>query len=328
MKNIISDFYYNPPVKVGQSDFQIRAINDNATFEIFCQPAANYKAGKFSIDESVGNKRLKGLKMHVALTYSDQPVYFEPLHFFILNICNSAIIEGTKTLTVDNIFRRLTGSHNRSRIATKNWRDIITSCLIDLCSTHTTIDISDIASKCKNYRIDEKIIKGRMLEATIKQNCKTRCGESATIITFSGQLSPLYRAAAAKNNRIITYPDYLLDVPIKALSLNSILMRNYLLWRIQNVIQHGQQSSILFDTVFETLNITFEVKQRRNEAISHIKKMFEHWQKCSLIQNWQVTYQSNNAQIPRGIKFSAERVSRCIEYFKKKEARKTTAKQA
>lgn len=320
--SIIPNFYYNPPVKVGQAEFKIRAINDNAVFAVFCQPTANYEAKNFSIDESLGNRRLKGLKMYVALNYATQPVYFEPLHFFILNICNSAIIEGTKSLTVDNIFRRLTGSHIRNRRAYKNWRKIITTCLVDLCSTHITIDISDIASKCKNYKIDEKIIKGRMLEATVEQNIKTRGGESATIVTFSGQLSPLYKAAEAKNNRILTFPNYLLDVPVKALSLNSILMRHYLLWRIQNVIQHGQQSSILFDTVFETLNITFENRPRKSEAISYIKKMFEYWQECNLIQNWQVTYQPNDARIPRGIEFSAERIPRCIEYFKKKSATK------
>ena len=321
-----SNFYYNPAIKVGQAEMKIRAINDNAIFEIFCQSPAKYKAGYFEIAESKNNKKLKNCKMKVKLTYSGNPIRFEPLHLVILNICNSAIIEGTKTLTVDNIFRRMTGSHNRSRIATEDWRYAISEVLKDLCNTYIEIDISDIASKCKNYHIDEKIIKGKMLEATIKEDDKVY-GMTATTITFKGETSPLYGTAESKNNRIMSFSNFLLDVPVK-FSLNSILIRHYLLWRIQNHIQHAQQPVILFDTMFKVLNITFQNRPRKSEAIGSIKKMFDFWKECGLIKDWNITYQPNNPKALRGIEFKAEKLPRVIEYLKQREARKKKSKNA
>ena len=323
-----SDFYYNPAIKVGQAEMKIRAINDNAIFEIFCQSPAKYKARQFEIAESKNNKKLKNCKMKVKLTYTGDVVYFEPLHLVILNICNSAIIEGTKKLTVDGIFRRMTGSHIRNRRAYENWRNIITSCLEDLCNTYIEIDISDIAGKCKNYHIDEKIIKGKMLEAKIKHNDQAHAGSTATTITFTGEPSPLYKAAEAKNNRIITLSNFLLDVPTKAFSLNNILSRHYIMLRIQNHIQHAQQPVILFETMFKVLNITFENRPRKSEAISSIKKMFDYWKECGLIKDWNITYQPDNAKMLRGITFTAEKLPRVIEFLKQREARKKKSKNA
>ena len=274
------------------------APNDVISNNFFYRDYEDYAAGAFSIKEKPG-KRYENVKTTIRLKYKGVPVIFNYFHRIVLNTCISAYIEGTTSLSLDELYRRMVGdvynpksespkTRKRVQPALKTkilnkpqkqkrrtiLRDKILKTLQDLFDTRISIDMTAVCLKWKKYNggqpfiiENKRILPGKIIHSTLN-------GKSVIRIELTGE-SPFYTIAAMKR-QILTFPLYLLDIPTKATE-NMLKIRHSLMMRLQRRIQQGLTNTIILDNFFAELDIEFSSKNMKYKCLNYIDEVFEYW---------------------------------------------------
>ena len=284
--------------------------NDSISNAFFNQVNESYESRAFTIDESQQSK-FKNLKTIVKIKYPDEVIYFNYLHRLIMNVCISEQVDGNEFLPVDSIFRGMAGIMSHKYLKPTMQSKILQG-LKELNSTKVEFDLSAIAGKWKNYGIEESTIKGAIIPGHfLKAEVN---GKETSIFIFDGN-SPFYTAALAKNNQILTYDLRLLDLPIDNTN-NIVMLKNYLMKRIQTSIQHAQmRQTVLIDTIFNELGFNFD-KTLKYRYIKYIDQMFNYWQQMGVIKTYSIPKEKGSRN---RIIFECERADRAVEWLKHKQ---------
>ena len=305
-----------PALKIDIPNLTYRRINqwhepnDAINNSFFNQVDESYEVGAFTIDESQ-NTKFKDLKTIVKIKYAGQVVYFNYLHRLIMNVCISEQVGGNEFIPVNSIIKNFSGKTSIKSLE-PNMQSKILQGLKELNSTKVEFDLSAISGKWKNYGIEKPTIKGAIIPGHFA-NAKIH-GKETLIFIFDDE-SPFYKVATAKNNQILTYDLALLDLPINN-HLNIIMLKHYLMKRIQSSIQHAQmRQTILIDTVFNELGFDFD-KTLKYRYIKYIDQMFKYWQQMGVIKTYSIPKEKGSRN---RIIFECERADRAVEWLKRKQ---------
>ena len=267
--------------KEQQKILMMYAPNDVISNNFFYRDYEDYAAGAFSIKEKPG-KRYENIKTTIRLNYEGEPVCFNYFHRVVLNICISAYTEGTTSLSLDELYRRMVGNvYNPKSESPKTRKRVqpalkakILRALQDLFDTRISIDLTTVCLKWKKYNNGQpftienrSILPGKIIQGNINDKSIIR-------IELTGE-SPFYTIAAMKK-QILTFPLYLLDVPTNATE-DMLKIRHSLMMRLQRRIQQGLTNTIILENFFAELDIEFSSRNLKYTCLKYIDEVFEYW---------------------------------------------------
>lgn len=183
---------------------------------------------------------------------------------------------GNDVMSVEMIYRTMIGKP-KARLAPKQ-AEAITQSITKMMHTLITIDASQEA---KAYGFDNLKYKGNLLYAEMAiASINNNVIEALHVIK-----EPVLYTYANRTNRIGRVDMKLLDSPINK-NEETIILQGYLYRRIL-AMQHGQNKSIVYDTVYKQLSIdapsAAALRKKKADVRSKIKTLLDYWKKEKFI---------------------------------------------
>lgn len=186
---------------------------------------------------------------------------------------------GNDVMSVEMIYRTMIGKP-KARLAPKQ-AEAITQSITKMMHTLITIDASQEA---KAYGFDNLKYKGNLLYAEMAiASINNNVIEGLHVIK-----EPVLYTYANRTNRIGRVDMKLLDSPINK-NEETIILQGYLYRRIL-AMQHGQNKSIVYDTVYKQLSIdapsAAALRKKKADVRSKIKTLLDYWKKEKFIAGY------------------------------------------
>lgn len=186
---------------------------------------------------------------------------------------------GNDVMSVEMIYRTMIGKP-KARLAPKQ-AEAITQSITKMMHTLITIDASQEA---KAYGFDNLKYKGNLLYAEMAiASINNNVIEALHVIK-----EPVLYTYANRTNRIGRVDMKLLDSPINK-NEETIILQGYLYRRIL-AMQHGQNKSIVYDTVYKQLSIdapsAAALRKKKADVRSKIKTLLDYWKKEKFIAGY------------------------------------------
>lgn len=186
---------------------------------------------------------------------------------------------GNDVMSVEMIYRTMIGKP-KARLAPKQ-AEAITQSITKMMHTLITIDASQEA---KAYGFDNLKYKGNLLYAEMAiASINNNVIEALHVIK-----EPVLYTYANRTNRIGRVDMKLLDSPINK-NEETIILQGYLYRRIL-AMQHGQNKSIVYDTVYKQLSIEAPnpsaLRKKKADVRSKIKTLLDFWKKEKFIAGY------------------------------------------
>ena len=250
-------------------------LNDKDFTEFFRQTDKQVKAGEVIVNELP--KEEDEEKQTVSIikfgSYSGSLEKVGGFDKAVFTSVFSLFKAGNVAQTCDMIFRDFTGKKNndkRVQASEKMKADILQS--VRRMGSMWTSVIFDVNDKLK-YKKKKKRYEGTLLGVEIiTTTINGKLTEDAIIVKG---FSPLAKIAEMKG-QILTYDKKLLDVPVSA-TKESIIMREELLRRIENMKKHGQEKIINLADTFKELDYKNKSKVQRARIRDKALKMMDYW---------------------------------------------------
>lgn len=186
---------------------------------------------------------------------------------------------GNDVMSVEMIYRTMIGKP-KARLAPKQ-AEAITQSITKMMHTLITIDASQEAQA---YGFDNLKYKGNLLYAEMAiASINNNVIEALHVIK-----EPVLYTYANRTNRIGRVDMKLLDSPINK-NEETIILQGYLYRRIL-AMQHGQNKSIVYDTVYKQLSIdapsAAALRKKKADVRSKIKTLLDYWKKEKFIAGY------------------------------------------
>lgn len=186
---------------------------------------------------------------------------------------------GNDVMSVEMIYRTMIGKP-KARLAPKQ-AEAITQSITKMMHTLITIDASQEA---KAYGFDNLKYRGNLLYAEMAiASINNNVIEALHVIK-----EPVLYTYANRTNRIGRVDMKLLDSPINK-NEETIILQGYLYRRIL-AMQHGQNKSIVYDTVYKQLSIdapsAAALRKKKADVRSKIKTLLDYWKKEKFIAGY------------------------------------------
>lgn len=186
---------------------------------------------------------------------------------------------GNDVMSVEMIYRTMIGKP-KARLAPKQ-AEAITQSITKMMHTLITIDASQEA---KAYGFDNLKYRGNLLYAEMAiASINNNVIEALHVIK-----EPVLYTYASRTNRIGRVDMKLLDSPINK-NEETIILQGYLYRRIL-AMQHGQNKSIVYDTVYKQLSIdapsAAALRKKKSDVRSKIKTLLDYWKKEKFIAGY------------------------------------------
>lgn len=186
---------------------------------------------------------------------------------------------GNDVMSVEMIYRTMIGKP-KARLAPKQ-AEAITQSITKMMHTLITIDASQEA---KAYGFDNLKYRGNLLYAEMAiASINNNVIEALHVIK-----EPVLYTYASRTNRIGRVDMKLLDSPINK-NEETIILQGYLYRRIL-AMQHGQNKSIVYDTVYKQLSIdapnAAALRKKKADVRSKIKTLLDYWKKEKFIAGY------------------------------------------
>lgn len=186
---------------------------------------------------------------------------------------------GNDVMSVEMIYRTMIGKP-KARLAPKQ-AEAITQSITKMMHTLITIDASQEA---KAYCFDNLKYRGNLLYAEMAiASINNNVIEALHVIK-----EPVLYTYANRTNRIGRVDMKLLDSPINK-NEETIILQGYLYRRIL-AMQHGQNKSIVYDTVYKQLSIdapsAAALRKKKADVRSKIKTLLDYWKKEKFIAGY------------------------------------------
>lgn len=201
---------------------------------------------------------------------------FEPLNefdFAVLTACISFFEGGFPDVSVDMLFRLMTGS-KRVHARPEQRAEILASVDKMMCR-RIKIDMSDVCRAVKKYdsRLSKPVITSTILPC--KRLSAKINGKQADVIHFFEE-SPLMTVARAKR-QILTFASDELAVPNLNNTSRVVMLKFYVVERVREVIQQNlKPASVTFADVFKKCGLSDATRWQQQDARKAIRAVFEH----------------------------------------------------
>lgn len=270
---------------------KIVSCNDKLTKNVFSLPADEYfdvlKNGRsIAITEIVS--RGKKIQTHFTLNGGGFATFKRPLNEYdraIFDVCNSAQTANFIGITRDSLFRALVGGKNRNTRPTTNQVNAIFDSLKRLM-TVIEIDFSLTRDKMPKYKdVPDKII-SPILPCRILHNVLFN-GNRTTLIRFTDE-SPLMKIARVKK-QIITSPVSLRDIINQNNTPLVIMIKNYVIRRVLEIIAHNMTPTITFDDLFKHCELSNPSRWQKQDARKIVLSVMNNLQSEGIIKSFKMT---------------------------------------
>ena len=292
MKNVINIQVY-PSKKRVVPNCKLAKVINNLTDPQFDKMMDGNKRG---VVEMKNHKKHGKIVTYYKLVNSDNPDDTDPLTEFdraVLSVCISEWEFGNRHTTPAIIFRGLTGkiSAGGNGKLYPDQRAAILSSVKKMMGLILEIDLTETNKKLKynegkEQKITEAILPCKYITTTIN-------GQITDDTIYFLDESPIMKIARDRK-QLITFDNYLLNVPHQQNTQMNITIKNYVMVRLQEIKLHKLTPIITFEDVFKKCRIENahgEIKRRARETIiafiKHMKSKLE-------ITNFEVTKQQNS----------------------------------
>lgn len=186
---------------------------------------------------------------------------------------------GNDVMSVEMIYRTMIGKP-KARLAPKQ-AEAITQSITKMMHTLISIDASQEAAA---YGFDSLKYKGNLLYAEMAiASINNNVIEALHVIK-----EPVLYTYASRTNKIGRVDMKLLDTPVNK-NEETIILQGYLYRRIL-AMQHGQNKSIVYDTVYKQLSIAAPsaaaLRKKKADVRSKIKTLLDYWKKEKFIAGY------------------------------------------
>ena len=226
------------------------------------------------------------------LAMNPQLEEFKPFNRVVVNTLNSEFVTHNKSdkknpvdITLDALYRAMTGDDgtDKRKIVTPKMKAEILKSIDKGMGCVVTIDLTEACKEFGYNGGEPVIIKAPVL------NCKyidgvVVNGKPTTIIRMF-DTTPFYQSAEVLNGQILTYEKKLLALP-KNKTVDSIVIGDYLLRRLLEIIEHKMTLTIVLDTVFEETDFSDITPKKREKLLAHIEAYFDYWLELGKIKSY------------------------------------------
>jgi len=286
----------------------ITSPNDKLIKTVFNLPAADYagiikSGGRAKVTEKV----IRGKKIQtyfwlkvIGVPEGEKiPTCFEvegigtvnlsrPLDEFdraIFDVCISAQAEEMEFITLDSLFREMTGGKSNNTRPTAKEKSAILESIGKMMLTATKIDFSETREKMKKYASAPSSLFGSILPCKILDGVEVN-GKTTAIIQFLDE-SPLLTIARAKR-QILNYPVALRGIPNQNTTPLVTKINGYVIRRVNEIIQHKEMTpTITFNDVFKHCGLVEASKWQRQDARKIIFDVMENLKTQDVIQSFE-----------------------------------------
>lgn len=286
----------------------ITSPNDKLIKTVFNLPAADYagiikSGGRAKVTEKV----IRGKKIQtyfwlkvIGVPEGEKiPTCFEvegigtvnlsrPLDEFdraIFDVCISAQAEEMEFITLDSLFREMTGGKSNNTRPTAKEKSAILESIGKMMLTATKIDFSETREKMKKYASAPSSLFGSILPCKILDGVEVN-GKTTAIIQFLDE-SPLLTIARAKR-QILNYPVALRGIPNQNTTPLVTKINGYVIRRVNEIIQHKEMTpTITFNDVFKHCGLVEASKWQRQDARKIIFDVMENLKAQDVIQSFE-----------------------------------------
>ena len=263
--------------------------NDKLTRTLFNLSADEYfDTLQKGISIAVNETTIRGKKIqtHFKLNGSGLAALKHPLNEFdraIFDVCNSAQTANFIGITRDSLFRALTGSGHRS--PRPNQANAILESLKRLMII-IEIDFSLTRNKIPKYNSVKPILISPILPCRILHNVLFN-GNRTTLIRFTDE-SPLMKIARVKK-QIITSPVSLRDIINQNNTPLVIMIKNYVIRRVLEIIAHNMTPTITFDDLFKHCELSNPSRWQKQDARKIVLSVMNNLQSEGIIKSFKMT---------------------------------------
>lgn len=284
----------------------ITSPNDKLVKTLFNLPAADYagiikSGGRAKVTEKV----IRGKKIQtyfwlkvIGVPEGEKiPTRFEvegigtvnlsrPLDEFdraIFDVCISAQAENFEGITVDSLFREMTGGKSNNTRPTPEEKSAILESIGKLMLTAITIDFSEPRQKMKKYASAPARLVGTILPCKYLDGVKVN-GKTTAIIQFLDE-SPLLTIARTKR-QILSYPVALRCIANQNSTPLVTKINSYVIRRVNEIIQHKElYPTITFENVFKHCGLVEASKWQKQDARKIIFDIMENLKAQGVIRD-------------------------------------------
>lgn len=271
-KNPHADFHISPIDKLSQA---VLGCKSNFSLEEFFDPEATIV--------STGKK----LTVSAILRYEDMP---EALLKKIPNrrtravhdAMTSLIREGAKAIRLQDIASAMNG-YRTDRKATEAFLQEIKQEADWLIHTWATIDATNEA-KARGYDF-KKVKFDRPLIPAGSVGAMNKRGQ--IVEAYEIWAEPVLYAYARQKKQVISVPIDMLALPEKLkLTFENIILRNYLIERIEGMSECEMSPVILYETIYEVLEAKESSREHKREIRERAKLMLDNWIALAYIESY------------------------------------------
>ena len=217
----------------------------------------------------------------------------DPLNEFdyaVFSACLSYFDKGDSCISLGIIYRAMTGktTEGGKRKVPPEIREFILLSLKKLIGTVIEIDDAQVNSAFDYVKSGSKkcsaILPAHFDETLIN-------GKDTTVVFFD-RISPLMEIAKQRK-QILSYSPTLLDAPNIRNSSMNIMLKNYALRRVLEIIAHNMTATLTFGDIFEKCRIEDANHDKKCDARNNLIKFFEHLKNESVIKDFIITKKRN-----------------------------------
>ena len=263
--------------------------NDAFTEAMFNMSEQDFKAvfrdrKPFRLHEGSNKKHGKIISTLTGTIDDSYTGELRPLNAFeraIMGAFTSERAAGNKFITVDIIYRHITGKVNNHNCRPKPaLREKIMDSVRYMRALKIKLDMSDVC-KWLGYN-DKKPLKFKDYYPLLP--CKIL--DDGTI-RINGDTA--FMVIAEKKNQILRYDVTILDAPNQKNTPTIIAVKNYVAHRIAEIRQHTQLTkTITFDDVFDKCGLRSANKSKAFDVRRYIEDFTQHLQNCGVISLFNV----------------------------------------
>lgn len=221
----------------------------------------------------------------------------DPLNVFddsVASACMSEWEAGNRYTTPAIILRAITGKKTGANGGTANGavnpdqRAAIINSLQKLMGTIISIDLTDTNKKLGydgTTKITSAILPAKIVAKTIN-------GQIVDEVIYFDRESPLL-TVAKQRKQLLTYDAELLDVPNQNNTPLVIMIKNYVMQRIQEIKLHKMTPTLTIEDIFKKCRISDATKRTKQHARECLEKFFAHLQEKGEIDSFELTKKGN-----------------------------------
>ena len=292
MKNIINIQVY-PNKKRIVPNCKLAKVINNLTDPQFDKMMDGNKRG---VVEMKNHKKHGKIVTYYKLVNSDNPDDTDPLTEFdraVLSVCISEWEVGNRHTTPAIIFRGLTGkiSAGGNGKLYSAQRAAILGSVKKMMGLILEIDLTETNKKLKYNNGEQQKMTSAILPAYFMTNSIN--GQPIEDIIYFDRESPIM-IIARDRKQLITFDNYLLNVPHQQNTQMNITIKNYVMVRLQEIKLHKLTPIITFEDVFKKCRIDKASSDTKMNARNAIIKFMQHMKNKLEITNFEVTKQQNS----------------------------------